>query len=337
MAMVLTDDQKFKLGTIACKIVENGKGILAADEKGSSLDKRFDLCGIINTEENRRKFREALFKTPKISGKIGGVILNEETFGQCDDLGRDLVDILTGHNISVGIKLDKGLTDFGSCEQVSVGLEDLDLRCKESRFSKAEFSKWRSVFRVSDKTPTKECIDENCSILAEYAEISQRNNMVPIVEPEILWDGDYCAEKAARAQKRILSTLIQYLNSRDVYMPGILIKTSFVTSGKMSNDTATARDVGLLTFHVMLATIPCGVPGVVFLSGGHTPEEATNYLRRVNQERGIHTWQLSFSFGRALTDPFLSEWAGKDENVEKAQHVFLKRVEECFVAISPHV
>ena len=134
--MELTDEQRFRLGTIARKIVEDGKGILAADEKSSSLEKRFDLCGIINTEENRRKFREALFKTSGISGKIGGVILNEETFDHRDEFGKELADILLERNISVGVKLDKGLTDFGESEQVSVGLEDLDLRCKESRFPK---------------------------------------------------------------------------------------------------------------------------------------------------------------------------------------------------------
>lgn len=328
--MKLSDDQKFKLGTVACKIVENGKGILAADEKDTSLEKRFEMCGIVNTTENRRKFRELLFTTSDISGKIGGVILNEETFDHSDDTGKSLVDILVDHAISVGVKLDKGLIEFGSGEQVAVGLEDLDHRCKDKRFAKAEFSKWRCVFQVSDKTPTKECIDENCSVLAEYAEISQRNNMVPIVEPEILWEGDYAAEKAAAAQRKILSTLMMHLNQRDVYIPGILVKTSFITCGRGSNDKTSSKDVGLLTFNSLLATVPPGVPGIVFLSGGHTPEEATEYLKRVNEEKGMRTWQLSFSYGRALTDPFLSAWAGKDENVQNAQKVFLQRVNECF-------
>lgn len=309
------------------------KGILAADEKGSSLEKRFDMCGIINTEENRRRFRELLFNTVAKSRKIGGVILNEETFSHSDDTGKSLADILAEHGIIVGIKLDKGLTEFGESEHVSVGLEDLDHRCKEPIFSKAEFTKWRSVFRVSDTTPTRECIEENCAILAEYAEISQRNNMVPIVEPEILWDGDHSAEKAARAQKVILSTLMQYLNARNVYIPGVIVKTSFVTSGCKSGDVKSPKDVGILTFHVLLDTIPCGVSGVVFLSGGHTPEEATEYLKCVNKERGRHTWPLSFSFGRALTDPFLSKWMGKDENVEEAQQTLLKKIDECFSAV----
>jgi len=331
--MKLTDDQKFRLGTVACKIVENGKGILAADEKDSSLDKRFEMCGIVNTAEHRRKFRELLFKAPEIAGKIGGVILNEETFDQNDDTGKNLVDILVEHAISVGIKLDKGLIEFGDGEQVSVGLEDLDHRCKDTRFAKAEFSKWLCVFQVSENTPTKECIDENCSILAEYAEISQKNNMVPIVEPEILWEGDYNAEKAATAQKKVLSTLIMCLNQREIYIPGILVKTSFVTSGRGSSDKASPKDIGLLTFNTLLATIPSGVPGVVFLSGGHTSEEATEYLKRVNEEKGMRTWQLSFSFGRALTDPFLSAWGGKDQNVQNAQKVFLERINECFNAV----
>lgn len=331
----LTAEQKFKLGTIACRMVEDGKGILAADEKGSSLDKRFDMCGIINTEENRRKFRELLFKTVAKSKKIGGVILNEETFSQADDTGKSLPDILADHGIVVGVKLDKGLTAFGDTEHVSVGLEDLDKRCKEPRFSRAEFSKWRSAFIVTDETPTRECIEENCDILARYAEISQRNNMVPIVEPEILWDGDYCAEKAANAQKVILSTLMKYLNERDVYIPGVLVKTSFVTSGCKSGDAKSAKDVGVLTFHVLLDTIPCGISGVVFLSGGHTPEEATEYLKCVSNEKGRHTWPLSFSFGRALTDPFLSKWMGKDENIEEAQQVLLSKIDECFSAVVP--
>lgn len=329
----LTDEQKFKLGTVACRMLEDGKGILAADEKGSSLEKRFDMCGIINTEENRRKFRELLFKTIVKSKKIGGVILNEETFGHTDDAGKRLPDILADQGIVIGVKLDKGLAAFGDAEHVSVGLEDLENRCKEPRFSRAELSKWRSVFKVSETTPTQECIEENCEILARYAEISQRNNMVPIVEPEILWDGDYCAEKAANAQRVILSTLMKYLNERNVYIPGVLIKTSFVTSGCKSGDVKSAKDVGMLTFHVLLDTIPCGISGVVFLSGGHTPEEATEYLKYVSKERGRHTWPLSFSFGRALTDPFLSKWMGKDENIEEAQQILLNKIDECFNAV----
>ncbi|KAL0265649.1 UNVERIFIED_CONTAM: hypothetical protein PYX00_011363 [Menopon gallinae] len=314
-------------------MVEDGKGILAADEKGSSLEKRFGMCGIINTEENRRKFRELVFKAAAESRKIGGVILNEETFGQSDDTGKSLVDILIEHGILVGVKLDKGLIEFGDSEQVSVGLEDLDHRCKEPAFAKADFTKWRSVFKVSATTPTRKCIEENCAILAEYAEISQKNNMVPIVEPEILWDGDYSAEKAAGAQKVILSTLIQYLNARNVYTPGVIVKTSFVTSGCKSGDVKSPKDVGMLTFHVLLDTIPCGISGVVFLSGGHTPEEATEYLKCVSKERGRHTWPLSFSFGRALTDPFLSKWMGKDENIEEARQALLKKIDECFSAV----
>lgn len=329
----LTDEQKFKLGTVACRMLEDAKGILAADEKDSSLEKRFDMCGIINTEENRRKFRELLFKTVAKSSKIGGVILNEETFGHTDDTGKSLPDILAEHGIVVGVKLDKGLAAFGNTEYVSVGLEDLEKRCKEPRFSKAEFSKWRSAFRVSDRTPTEDCIKENCDVLARYAEISQRNNMVPIVEPEILWDGEYSAEKASNAQKEILSTLMMYLNKRNVYIPGVLVKTNFVTSGCKSGDAKSPKDVGMLTFHVLLDTIPCGISGVVFLSGGHTPEEATEYLKYVSKERGRHTWPLSFSFGRALTDPFLSKWMGKDENIEEAQQVLLNKIDECFSAI----
>lgn len=331
--MNLTSEEKFKLAMNARKLVEDGKGIIAADEKPSSIGKRFEIYGIPNTIENRKTFREMIFNTPNLAKNVSGIILHEETYNQTAKNGKKFPEILTESNISVGIKLDKGLIDFKDDEHVSIGLEDLDLRCK--KFQMAHFAKWRSVFRITDDLPSACCILENCNVLAEYAEICQKNKIVPIVEPEFLWDGSYSIERAGFIMKIVLSTLMAQLNGRGIFIPGVLIKTSFCTAGKNSQPAPLLHEISHHTVESLMFTIPCAVPGIVFLSGGHSPDDSLKILEHVNLEKGSHPWSLSYSFGRALTDPMLEIWLGQSENIKKAQAVLSKRIEKCSIVLRP--
>lgn len=317
-------DHLLKLGMTAKKILENGKGILAADETPGTLGKRFAEANIKNTEENRRRFREMLFSARGIEKYIGGVILNQETLSQATDDGVPLAELLRKKGIEVGIKLDKGLIDYKEQEKISVGLEDLDLRCKSPVLKGATFAKWRSLFYFYDGIPSEDCINENCSVLAKYAIICQRNGLVPIVEPEIFLEGDYGLESSYMATRQVLGTLMRHLNYEAVYMPGILIKPSFVTSGSLSTEEYTPKKVATFTLRALLSTIPCGVPGIVFLSGGHSSADAIRFLDAINRERGCRTWGLSFSFARALTSGALEAWRGEDSRVPEAQKTLLE-------------
>lgn len=320
------------LGATAKKILENNKGILAVDESPSSMEDKFKNFDISNTEENRRKLRELLFMTEGYEKFIGGAILNEETFSQKASNGKLLVDILIEKNVCVGIKLDKGLQNFEDEERISVGLEDLENRIQNSLFEKAVFAKWRSLFIASKDLPTMDCIDENCKILAKYAKICQKYGKVPIVEPELYFKGNYQIEDSKKHTKQILSHFIRYLNDEDVYLPGILIKMGFVTQGTESSVQNSYEGVGLATLNAMISTIPCGVPGVVFLSGGHTQEDSIGYLSAVNNYKVLKTWDISFSYGRTLTDAPIAEWNGKDENINKAQKAFFNLAKRCYMA-----
>ncbi|WUR03921.1 fructose-bisphosphate aldolase A (ALDOA) [Vairimorpha necatrix] len=325
-------DNLLKLGANAKRILENYKGILAVDESPNSIGEKFKKFNIENTEENRKNFRELLFTSDHLEKYIGGVILNEETFSQKTNKDESLVDILLNKNIDVGIKLDKGLQDFEDNEKISVGLEDLENRIQNPLFEKATFAKWRSLFLASKDLPTISCIDENCQTLAKYASICQKYGKVPIVEPELYFNGNYHIDDAKRHTKSILSHLLRYLNDADVYIPGILIKMGYVTQGTDSEVKNSYNEIGMATLEGMISTIPCGVPGIVFLSGGHTEEDAIGYLRSVNSLRAFKTWDISFSYGRTLTDRPMEIWNGKETNKMKAQSTFIEIAEKCYLA-----
>lgn len=321
-----------KLGGIAKRILENDKGILAADESPSSISKKFDTYGIENTEENRRRFRELLISTENIEPFIGGMILHEETFEMNDSTGTPLVDILYKKGICIGIKLDKGLQTFEDDEKISIGLEDLENRIQNKNFEKAVFAKWRSLFIASNSLPSQGCIDENCKILARYAKICQKYGKVPIVEPELYFKGNYQIEDAKLHTKQILSHLFRYLNDEQVYIPGVIIKMSFVTEGDDSFNKHNSTEIGIATLDCLISTVPCGIPGIVFLSGGHKEEDAIEYLDTINKLQAYKTWETSFSYGRTLTDRPMEVWEGKEENVEKAQKVLFELAEKCYKA-----
>lgn len=318
------EERNTKLGYNALRLVENKKGILAADESPTSMANRFNKYNMENTFENRKKFRELLFTTSELNDHVAGIILHEETFEQKADDGTLLVDLLIKQNIAPGIKLDKGLIDYKDNEKVSVGLEDLEKRLQNEIYRKAVFAKWRSVFTISESTPTTECIFENCLVLAKYAQMCQRFEIVPIVEPEILWEGDYDIALASKTQKIVLSCLLYQLNVLDVYIPGVIIKTNFVTNGK-SHQTS-PKEAARHTFDALMSTVAAGIPAIVFLSGGHGSDESMQMLSDINKEKGVRRWALSFSYGRAISDPVMKAWVASGHNVTKAQEVFKERL-----------
>ncbi|KAF7682768.1 Fructose-bisphosphate aldolase [Astathelohania contejeani] len=328
----LSNENLHQLGITARSLVEDGKGILAADESPRSIEKRLETNGIKNTKENRRAFRELLITTPEISKMIGGVILHDETFDQRNDVGDLLVDLLVEKGIAPGIKLDLGLEDLNDKEKISIGLDDLEERCALPKYKNAKFAKWRSIFRITENTPTEDTIEKNCEVLAKYAFICQKHGLVPIVEPEILWDGRYGMREAYIQSNVILSCLMYHLNRAGVYIPGVVVKTGFVSTGKEMKTKDDIKEISAMTFSSLIASIPCGIGGVVFLSGGHSPEDSTEYLNNINKEKGKRTWKISFSFGRALTDPVLAVWKGDERNKIQAQEKFKELVKRNYLA-----
>jgi len=324
----ISHDEKLNLGMRVKKMFENHKGLLAADEKPATLEKRFTKYGIGNTAEKRREFRSCLFSTKEIEKYIGGVILNEDTFEQVKDGGTSIIDTLIERNIEIGVKMDKGLTDFGGGESISVGLEDLENRIKDKRFAIASFCKWRSVLNIADGIPTDACISQNCMALCKYAMICQQNGKVPIIEPEIAMAGSYTMNEMAAAAKRIYSTLFQCANKMNLFFPGVILKCSFITDGDMC-PSKTSDGIGTVNVGVLASCLPLSVGGVVYLSGGHPMDRAFELLATVHTYNTYKDLKISFSFCRALTDSVLEIWAGSHENIEKAQICFIQAVKRC--------
>jgi len=311
-------------------IAAPGKGILAADESTGTIGKRFAPIGVENVEENRRKYREFLFRTDGIENYISGVILFEETLYQKAADGTAFVDIMKSKGILPGIKVDKGVQALAGTdgETVTQGLDDLGKRCAEYYKQGARFAKWRGVLKISDSsgaTPSDLSIQQNCQALARYASICQQNGLVPIVEPEVLMDGEHTIEHSAAMTERVLAAQYKALSDHHVMLEGTLLKPNMVRSGESCPTPANAQEVGLATVRVLQHTVPVSVPGITFLSGGMSEEEATLALNACNQVPGIKPWSLTFSFGRALQQSCLRAWGGKDENIPAAQQELLNR------------
>lgn len=326
----MDDDTKYKLANIAIQLIEDGKGLLASDESPDSIETRLKKNGLENNKKNREIFRKSVFQTKDLEKYVGGVILHEETFTMVDENNEKIVKILSNKGINLGLKVDEGLAEFQNEEKITLGIEKLDEKLSKCSFiGDVQFTKWRSVFTISRNTPTDKCIEQNCDLMARYAKIVQKHKLVPILEPEMLWlNGDYSISECNFYMTKILSTLVSSLNNFDVYLPGLLIKTVFVSNGQNYKGDE-KNDVGLATYDTLMKTIPCAIPGIVFLSGGHSSEEAIRYLSDMAAQKGERTWKLSFSFCRAFTDPFLEAWKGKNENLENAQSILLKKVEQC--------
>ena len=313
---------------IANYIVSDGKGILAADESNPTCGKRFDSIGVESTEENRRDYREMLFRSKGIKGNIGGVILFDETIRQSSDDGTLLRDIISNQGALPGIKVDKGLQPIDGCpgETVTVGLDGLNERLNEYSSMGAKFTKWRAVINIGDGIPTDKCIDANMEALADYAKCAQDNGMVPIVEPEVLMDGDHSIEECYAASVRSLKSLFTHLNNKDVNIKGTLLKPNMVTSGKGSSNQAGIDEVAKKTLDCLISNVPKELPGITFLSGGQSDVMATAHLDAMNKIGGF-SWKLSFSYGRALQAPALKAWGGKAENIFISQDELSHRSE----------
>ena len=272
------------LEDIATFIVANGKGILAADESNPTCGKRFDSIGVESTEENRRDYREMLFRSKGMKGNIGGVILFDETIRQSSEDGTLLRDIINDQGALPGIKVDKGLQPIEDCpgETVTVGLEGLDERLKEYFSMGAKFTKWRAVINIGDGMPTDKAIDENMKALADYAKCAQDNGMVPIVEPEVIMDGIHSIDECQEATNRSLKSLFEHLKKNNVNIKGTILKPNMVTSGKDCAEQATIDEVAKKTLDSLISNVPSELPGITFLSGGQSDVLATAHLDAMN-------------------------------------------------------
>ncbi|XP_075246868.1 fructose-bisphosphate aldolase C-like [Convolutriloba macropyga] len=331
----LSVEQKKELRDIAQRIVADGRGILAADESTGTFGKRMASIGVENSETNRRIYRQTLFEqAARVKPYIGGVILFEETLYQVDPVsGERIVRLLQAQNITLGIKVDQGIKDQEGCpgEVVTKGLDGLSERCKQYKKDGCDFAKWRGVLKIqASGTPSDANIKAVTSDLAKYARICQQNGLVPIVEPEILPDGDHSIEVCQRVAEKVLSAQYKELIAHDVYIEGTLLKPNMVTSGQSCVDKAGHDEIALRTVTAFKRVVPPAMPGVVFLSGGMSEEDASLNLNAMNSLcQPPHSldipWKLSFSFGRALQASAIKAWAGKDENRAACGEAFYQR------------
>jgi fructose-bisphosphate aldolase class I len=321
------------LEKIAQSLVTPGKGLLAADESNASCEKRFDAVGVPCTEDTRREYRELLVTTPGAEDILSGIIFFDETFWQSTDHGQVFREYLKNRGVIPGIKVDKGLVDLPGFpgEKVTQGLDGLAERMATYAAAGGRFAKWRAVITIGDGIPTDECIGANTFALARYARICQEYNVVPIVEPEVIFDGDHTSEQCEQALAHTLDILFQTMHAFRVHMPGAILKSSMVLPGKDSGIAIDHDDVAERTVRVLHEHVPHDLGGVVFLSGGQQPNDAFINLNRI-AKRGPHPWGVTFSYSRALQDPVLKLWAKHRTEVNDIQEVFLKQLKTAAAA-----
>jgi fructose-bisphosphate aldolase class I len=315
-----------ELHETAKALVAEGKGILAADESDGTIKKRFDSIGVESTEDNRRAYRELLFTADGVDEYISGVILFDETIRQSSADGTPFPKLLAERGIIPGIKVDKGAKPLALApeETITEGLDGLRARLEEYYELGARFTKWRATYSVGDGLPSEYCVWTNAHALARYAALSQEAGLVPIVEPEVLMDGTHSIEGAANATGRALQAVYTELHDQRVDLYGTLLKPNMVLSGYEASARAGIDEVAAATLDVLSRHVPAAVPGIVFLSGGQTDEDATAHLNAMNAS-GPHPWELSFSYGRALQAPALKAWGGDPAKAEDAQKAFYRR------------
>jgi fructose-bisphosphate aldolase class I len=321
------------LESIAQKMVAPGKGILAADESFPTIKKRFDSIKIKSTEENRRAYRDMLFTTPGIEKHVSGVIMFEETLRHKTGDGTPFPKLLSSMGSVPGVKVDKGakpLINFTD-EKITEGLDGLRDRLAEYYGLGARFTKWRAVITIGHGLPTSFCVDANAHVLARYAALSQEAGLVPIVEPEVLMDGDHTIERCERITTATLEHVFFHLHAHRVQLEGMVLKPNMVISGTDCEEQANVQQVAEATVRTLMRTVPASVPGIVFLSGGQSPILSTQHLNAMNA-MGDHPWQLSFSYGRALQQEALNAWGGKPSNVAQGQNAYLHRAKCCGAA-----
>lgn len=307
-------------------IVQKGKGILAADESGPTIAKRFKTIAVESTEENRRAYRSLLLSTPGLGQYVSGVILYEETLTQRSDDGEPLPQLAARQGIVPGIKVDAGKIPLALApgDEITQGLDGLAERLEGYKKHGARFAKWRAVYNVSDSLPGRAAIEANAEALARYAAVCQEHDVVPIVEPEVLIDGDHTLARCAEVTHAVLREVFRALERHRVTLEHILLKPSMVVPGKAHALQATSDEVAKQTIGVLRRAVPAAVPSINFLSGGQSPVEATANLDALNR-LGEQPWFLSFSYGRALQDPALQAWQGRPANARQAQEALLKR------------
>lgn len=307
------------------KVMSGNRGILAADERPESANKNLKKAGIEPTDEIRRKYRELFINTPDIEKYINAIIISDETFWQKDSNGILFRETLSEKGIQIVIKVDEGTVNLPGFpkEKITLGLDDLEDRLINYYKNGATLAKWRSVIKIGENLPTEAAIEANALALAEYALFCQKTNIVPIVEPEVLIDGDHSIEQAEKVTKNTLKTVFRLLTEYKVYLPGLILKTSMVVPGS-DNKTVVSEDIiAEATVRTLLETVPKNVGGIVFLSGGQTGEEATYNFNAIAKADFL-PWELTFSFLRAILGEPTCVWAGKDENVEEARKLFIK-------------
>jgi fructose-bisphosphate aldolase class I len=318
-----------ELNRVATAMVAPGKGILAADESGGTIKKRFTAIGVESTETNRRDYRELLFRSAKaMTDHISGVILFDETIRQKAEDGTPLVKVIEQAGSIPGIKVDKGAKPLAFCpgETITEGLDGLRERLIEYRELGAKFCKWRAVIDIGPGIPSYDCINANAHALARYAALCQEEGLVPIVEPEVLMDGDHTIERCDEVTEFVLKMVFQELYYARVKLEGMVLKPNMVVPGKKCATQASDQEIAEKTIRVLKACVPSAVPGIAFLSGGQSDVEATARLDAMNRIGNV-PWRLTFSYGRALQAAPQKTWSGKAEQVPAAQAAFAHRAE----------
>jgi fructose-bisphosphate aldolase, class I len=321
----------FLLLCVAARAIATpGKGILAADESTGTIGSRFKAIDVENNETNRRNYRDLLFATEGIEQYISGVIMYDETIKQKDSNGVLFPEVLKKKGILTGIKVDMGVQPLAGTngECVTQGIDGLGARCADYYAKGARFAKWRAVLHIKDTigaTPSNCAIIENANTLARYASLCQQNGLVPIVEPEVLMDGDFNIDTAAAMTERVLAAVYKALSDHHVMLEGTLLKPNMVRSGSEAKVAATNAEIGIATVRVLQHTVPCAVPGITFLSGGMSEEDASLSLNAINNAPGPRPWCLTFSYGRALQQTVLKTWKGEAANVKAAQDALMLR------------
>ena len=323
------------LEAIAKGLVADDKGILASDETVGTLTKRFDKLKIPSTPETRRDYREMLFTAPGSAEFIGGVILYDETIRQRNANGVPLPDILLKQEIIPGIKVDTGAKPLAASEgeTVTEGLDGLRDRLRDYRAMGARFAKWRAVIRITDRLPTQTCVSVNAHALGRYAALCQEQEIVPIVEPEVLMEGEHTIDRCGEVTGQVLHAVFNALHEQKVLLEGMLLKPNMIVPGTACRKQSSVTEVAELTLRCLLRHVPPAVPGIVFLSGGQPDVLATIHLNEINARTASAPWKLSFSYGRALQDMALTTWLGDNNNAKAAQQAYFHRA-KCNAAAS---
>ena len=315
-----------ELQTTIAAMVQKGKGVLALDESSPTIAKRFKAIDVESTEENRRAYRSLILSTPDLGEFISGVILFEETLEQQSDDAVRLPELCAQQGIVPGIKVDKGKLPQANAagDEITQGLDGLEQRLKGYKELGARFAKWRNVYHIAQMTPSRLAIEANAEVLARYAAICQAQGIVPIVEPEVLIDGDHSLSRCSEVSEMVFHELFHALHRHHVILESIILKPNMMIPGKQNPQKASPEEVAEQTIRVLRRTVPAAVPSINFLSGGQTPEEATANLNAMNQ-LGQQPWELSFSYGRALQEPALQAWKGDAANARNTQAALYQR------------